>query len=90
MKLMKFIDIFFSKENRFSVGIEQESGRYYLAIPVTTGIADYEEFYEINEQDFNKNNPDIDHLKKIAQLCRERKNDSKLILGPRNPRAIPD
>ncbi len=87
---MKFRDIFFNKENRFSVGIEEESGKYYLAIPVTTGIFDYEEFYEINEEDVDKFNSDINHLIKIAQKFRDRKNDSKLILGPRNPRAVPD
>jgi hypothetical protein len=87
---MKFNHIFSSQEERFSIGIEEESNKYFIAIPVTTGIADYLEYYEIDKEDFDNFQTKDEHLKKIAQACRDRKNDSKLISGPRNPRAVPD
>jgi hypothetical protein len=87
---MKFEIISFSKVNRFGVGIEEESKKYFIAIPVTTGVFDYFEYYEIKKSDFEKFDTDLEHLKKIVQLCRDRKNDAKLISGPRNPRAVPD
>jgi len=51
---MNFEDVYFSREHRFSLGQERESGRYYLSIPVTTGIFDYEEHYELDRQEFEK------------------------------------
>jgi hypothetical protein len=44
---MKFDDTFFSSEDRYSVGVESISGRYYASIPVSNGIVDYEEYYDL-------------------------------------------
>lgn len=37
---MKFNDTYFSREDRYSIGIESMSGRYYASIPVSNGIVD--------------------------------------------------
>ena len=50
---MKFEDTFFSRVERYAIGIEKESGRHYLSIPVTNHMIDYEEYYEISESDYN-------------------------------------
>ena len=41
---MKFKENYFSKEKYFSVGVEEESGKYYVSIPVSNSKADYEEY----------------------------------------------
>jgi len=36
-----------SEENRYGLGIDTDSGKHFLAIPVTNGVADYNEYYEV-------------------------------------------
>lgn len=45
---MKFVDTATNRGHRFSIGLELESGRCYLAIPVSNRLCDYEEYYEID------------------------------------------
>ena len=51
-ELMKFGDTYFSRDDRYSIGIESTSGRYYASIPVSNGIVDYEEYYELTEEQY--------------------------------------
>jgi hypothetical protein len=51
---MRFNDIYFSREERFSVGIDEELKKFYISIPVNIGLADAEEFYEIEKEEFDK------------------------------------
>ncbi len=41
---MKFSDTFVSREDRYSIGAELDSGRPYVSIPVSNGVVDYEEY----------------------------------------------
>ncbi|ROP61689.1 hypothetical protein EDF81_0161 [Enterobacter sp. BIGb0383] len=85
---MKFEDTFFSREERYSIGIEKESGRYYLSIPVTNHMIDYEEYYEISESDYNilLENPDV--AVNFAKQCKKREKDDLLIVKPGELRGI--
>lgn len=44
---MKFFDNFVSAEHSLSIGIEEETSRFYLSILVSNGAVDYEEYYEL-------------------------------------------
>ncbi|MFD4365833.1 hypothetical protein [Rhodococcus sp. NPDC058521] len=50
---MKFTDTIVSKQGRYSVGIEEESGRHYVSIPVSNGIVDYEEYNKIGRDSYD-------------------------------------
>jgi hypothetical protein len=39
---MRFEDIVVDREERFALGRERDSGRFYLSIPVSNGTVDYE------------------------------------------------
>ena len=86
---MKFNDLFFSKEKYFSVGIEEETGDYYVSIPVSNRHVDYEEYYWIDEQEFNKHKNDLIKLEYIADECRRRLRDKYLIIKPGTDRGEP-
>lgn len=87
---MKFKDIKFSKENRFSIGIEEETGKYYLSFPVTsTGFADYEEYYEISDKEFNSFMLDFENALELLKSCKERKEDTRLLFSPSMNRGTP-
>ena len=87
---MRFKDIYFSREERFSIGIDTQLNKYYLSIPVNIGLADAEEFYEIEKEEFDKFETDFEYLKNLAQKCRERKNDDRLFYQPAIIRGEPN
>lgn len=45
---MRFHDTFVAASQRYSLGVETDSGVHYLSIPVTTGIVDYKEYYALS------------------------------------------
>jgi hypothetical protein len=86
---MQFKDLFFSKEKYFSVGVEEESGSYYVSIPVSNRKADYEEYYRIDKTLFDQCQSDLSQLEFVADECRKRLRDSDLIIKPGSDRGTP-
>ena len=85
----RFIYKHFSKEERFSVGIDMETNKYYISIPVNLGLVEDEECYELEKSEFDKFETDFEYLKTLAQKCREHKNDDRLIFQPGKVRGTP-
>jgi hypothetical protein len=79
---MKFQDVFVSREHMFSLGIEQTSGRFYVSIPVSNGMADYEEYYEIDSAIFDLFKIDLNAALQFVERCRKRELDQLLIVKP--------
>ncbi|UVK98731.1 hypothetical protein [Pseudomonas sp. B21-048] len=79
---MKFQEALVSREHMFSVGIEQDSGRFYVSIPVSNGMADYEEYYEIDRATFELFRHDPDAALPFVARCRKRELDELLIVQP--------
>lgn len=50
--MMKPRDEYFSRELKYSLGIDIESGSRYVSFPVTNGIADYEEYYRLSDEQY--------------------------------------
>lgn len=86
---MKFTDLFVSRELRFSLGIEEQSGRYYLSIPVANRMVDYEEYYEIDRAALERYRVDPAAAEGFLQRCRNREADELLILKPGGDRGVP-
>ena len=89
-KFMKrFLDLYINKEHRFSLGVEEATGKFYISIPVSNSMVDYEEFYEIDER-FIKNHPEnLNEIKAILKKCRDQKNDENLFYKPGRDRGEP-
>jgi hypothetical protein len=79
---MKFKDIHIFKDARFSIGVEEQSGKYYLSIPVANSLVDYEEFYEISSTEFEVFTTDAASAEKFVLQCRMRKQDNRLMIQP--------
>ena len=77
---MKFQDVFVSREHMFSVGIEKESGRFYVSIPVSNGMVDYEEYYEIDRATFELFKRDPNAALPFVMRCRKRELDELLLI----------
>ncbi|MFI1918663.1 hypothetical protein [Nocardia sp. NPDC020380] len=77
---MRFDDSFFSREYWFSLGREGGTGKYYLSIPVSNGLVDYEEYYEIPELTFERFMQDPSSAVEFAESCRHQQMDALLIV----------
>lgn len=67
---------------RFSIGQEQQSGRYYLSIPVANRWVDYEEYYEISKAMHDAYPQNREELLAFAEQCRKRMQDHCLLVQP--------
>jgi hypothetical protein len=85
---MKFVDCFVSAEHRFSIGREVDSGKFYLSIPVSSRLVDYEEYYEITESEAERFRNDPDLARQFAERCRNRMMDDALIIKPGADRGV--
>jgi hypothetical protein len=86
---MKFEQTYFSREYRYSIGVESTSGRYYTSIPVSNGIVDYEEYYELTEDQYREFLRDGEVAIKFTEACRRRGHDDLLLQPPGSNRGIP-
>jgi len=86
---VRFSDVFVSREDRYSIGAELESGRHYVAIPVSNGVVDYEEHYAISPEQSDVFLSDASAAIEFAEACRRREHDDLLILKPGTNRGTP-
>ena len=80
--MTRFQHIYVSRELLFSIGRDETTGGYYLSIPVSNRLTDYEEYYRISEQQFTAFEADLTAAQSFAQQCRKRRHDDRLILKP--------
>jgi hypothetical protein len=85
---MKFHDVVVCRHQRFSIGIEDDSGRYYLSIPVSNGLIDYEEYYELDHKSFERYQFSTIEALNFVQRCRNRQADDLLIIKPGTNRGV--
>ena len=85
---MRFQDTHVNSLERFSVGRELDSGRFYLSIPVSNRLADYEEYYEISRECHDRYLHNLAQLSELARKCRSRECDHLLFIKPGSDRGI--
>lgn len=85
---MKFVVTATNREQRFSIGHDTESGRYYLSIPVANRLCDYEEYYEIDRAAHDAYPGNRGELAALASRCRLRLCDDRLIVSPGADRGV--
>ncbi|WP_235900634.1 hypothetical protein [Lolliginicoccus suaedae] len=74
---------------RVSIGIDSKTGGYYLAIPVSNGLVDYEEYYSIDETRYLEYLHDVSRAAEFAESCRKHELDDLLIVEPGWNRGTP-
>ncbi|TXH25079.1 MAG: hypothetical protein E6R06_10350 [Mycobacterium sp.] len=80
---MRFSDVFVSREDRYSIGTELDSGTGYVSIPVSNGLADCEEYYAISTQQSEVFLADRTAAIEFVEACRRHQHDDLLIQKPR-------
>lgn len=86
---MTFEDAYFSRRDRYALGVESTTGRCYVAIPVSNGIVDYEEYYEVTADQYRLFLDDHGAAAAFAEACRRHEHDGLLIQKPGRNRGTP-
>lgn len=86
---MKFCDVQYCRDGRFSIGVEAESGGYYLSIPVSNQLLDYEEYYVLTKSEFELFRSHMSKAAAFADDCRRRRMDHRLFQQPGRDRGVP-
>jgi hypothetical protein len=79
---MKFEDVAVNRPERYTLGIEQGSRRYHISILVSNRLVDYEEYYEIDGDMFERFRADLDSALPFVVRCRNRQEDPRLMIQP--------
>ncbi|MBD8596553.1 hypothetical protein [Pseudomonas sp. CFBP 8772] len=79
---MTFIDTYANREERFSLGIEETSGQFYVSFPVSSGLADYEEYYAIDAHMFERFQHNLASALEFVNRCRRQELDELLMQKP--------
>jgi len=87
-KNVKWVDTKVDADNRFSIGVEENSGQKYLSIPVSNRHVDYEEYYLLTESQYVEFLANADKAASFANECKGRKHDSLLIIKPGKDRGV--
>lgn len=86
---MKFEKAFVSREHRYSMGKEAESDTYYLAIPMSNQLIDYNEYYKLSAEQYETFRRDPSLAIEFAESCRRREHDERLFMQPGRDRGVP-
>lgn len=86
---MSFVDAYVSRLNRYALGVEDVSGRFYASLPVSNGVSDYEEYYELTQAQFDQFRAEPDDALGFIEGCRRREHDDLLMQVPGWNRGTP-
>jgi hypothetical protein len=70
------------EEDRFALGVEANSGRYYASIPVSNGLVDYEEHYELTPEQYRTFSLNPCAAADFVEACRRHDHDELLMQKP--------
>lgn len=82
-------DEYFSRENHYSLGIDRDSGKRYASFPVSIGVADYEEYYELTSAQYASWLADPALALAFVEECRRHEHDDLLMQRPGRNRGTP-
>jgi hypothetical protein len=86
---MRFEKAFVSREHRYSLGLEVDSGLHYMAIPVSNQMVDYIEYYKLIDDEYEVFINDASSAQAFAESCRRRERDDRLFMQPGTDRGVP-
>lgn len=88
---MKESKVIVFEEERVSISFEENLKKYLLSFPVTNGMVDYLEVYEISEEEYiHFASPEgRQDLANLTKLCKNRQGDDRLLVQPSKIRGTP-
>jgi hypothetical protein len=81
---MKWNCVFVDRERRFSLDIDEETGRTFVSIPVELQEVkvEYSEWYEVDAETFERYRADPTLAHEFVERCKRREMDHLLLFPP--------
>lgn len=75
----RFVDIVVFRTHRFSLGLEEETGAYFLSTPVSgfNRAAEYEGYFRISAEEFERYRSDPDTAEAFLETCCNHGNEDR-------------
>ncbi len=81
--------VYVDRVKRFSLDIDENSGRTFVSIPVTNKMTEYDEWYEVDKATFEKFKADPTLAHDMVEQAKRREIDHLLLLKPGADRGVP-
>lgn len=85
---MKFNDTIINQDERYTIGREETVGGYYISIPVSNRLVDYDEYYQIDKESYELFITNSAQALEFVKDCRNRCKDELLIFKPGSDRGV--
>lgn len=85
----RFSETYFSIDHRFSLGDDLQTGDCYIAIPVSNGPVDYNEYYRLSADQARSFVADLASCIAFVEACHRREHDDLLLYPPGKRRGTP-
>ncbi|WP_020178993.1 hypothetical protein [Methylopila sp. M107] len=82
---LQFDDMMISETERYSLGVERNSGAHYISVQISAQLVDYEEYYELTEEEFFLLLDDPEAGQTLARRCRDGHEAARLFSRPGGP-----
>jgi endo-beta-N-acetylglucosaminidase D len=89
MMFVKITPVFTDQQLRFSLEIDEESGRTFVSFPVANRLIDYLEYYEIDRATFDGYVADPTTAHAFVAAAKARQMDHLLLYKPGRDRGVP-
>lgn len=70
--------------------MESTTSRFYVSIPVSNGITDCEEYYELTDEQYHEFQRDPSAVIDFVEACRRRQHDDQILQLARSNPGNPD
>jgi hypothetical protein len=87
---VKLKPVYVDRVNRFSLDIDENSGRTFVSIPVRNSMVEYEESYEVDRGTFDRYEAEPTLAHDFVEKAKRRELDHLLLLPPGADRGVPD
>lgn len=87
--IKRFEETFFSREDRYSLGVDLQEGSHYASFPVVAQVVDYVECYRLTPAQYEYFMADHAAALEFIGSCRRRERDELLIYKPGWNRGVP-
>lgn len=75
---------------RFSLDVDEESGRSFVSIPVHNAMVEYDEWYEVDRETFESYRADPTRAHDFVEKAKRRELDHLLWFKPGTDRGVAD
>ncbi len=79
---MKLVNVEVFRNERFAIKKDPDTGFFFISFPVFNGMAEYNEYYRVTEDEMKLFSEDKSLLFSFVEECKAQKHDERLLFKP--------